>query len=82
MMTNPVSGPPYGGIQSVLDEGPPRYDAARVLAAGAMTFLLSGDLRLAMRATRLLIGEERASRRLGGQEPRAGRRRVWKRQRT
>jgi hypothetical protein len=79
MMTNSVSGAPYGGIQSAFDEGPRRHDAARVLAAGAMTFLLSGDLRLAMRATRLLIGEERASRRMGGQEPRARRRRVWKR---
>jgi hypothetical protein len=82
MMTNSVSGPPYGGVRSVLDDGPPRYDVARVLAAGAMTFLLSGDLPLAVRATRLLIGEDHASRRASGQEPRARRRSVWKRQRT
>lgn len=82
MMTNSISGPPYGDIQSVFDEGPRRYDAARVLAAGTMTFLLSGDLRLAMRATRLLIGEEHASRQVAGGESRARRRRMSKRQGT
>lgn len=81
-MTNSVSGPHHAGVHSVLDEGPPRHDVARVLAAGAMTFLLSGDLRLAMRATRLLIEDDHASRRINARDPQAHRRRMGKRERT
>jgi hypothetical protein len=41
-------------------KAPDREDTGSVFAAGAMTFLLSGDLRLAMRATRLLIADAHA----------------------
>lgn len=37
----------------------PADGLAGVITAGAMTFLLSGDLRLAMRATRLVIADGR-----------------------
>jgi len=82
MMTNSLSCPHDAGIHSVLDVGPPRHDMARVLAAGAMTFLLSGDLRLAMRATRLLIEDDHASRRIHARSPQAHRRRIGKPERT
>jgi hypothetical protein len=36
-------------------------ELAGLIAAGVMTFLLSGDLRLATRATRLLIADDRSS---------------------
>jgi hypothetical protein len=38
-----------------------RSELAGLIAAGVMTFLLSGDLRLATRATRLLIADDRSS---------------------
>jgi hypothetical protein len=37
--------------------GDDRSELAGLIGAGVMTFLLSGDLRLATRATRLLIAE-------------------------
>jgi hypothetical protein len=38
-----------------------RSELAGLITAGVMTFLLSGDLRLATRATRLLIADDRPS---------------------
>jgi hypothetical protein len=58
-----------------------RYDrpgTAGLVTAGAMTALLSGDVRLAVRATRLLIDDSKPS--LQGSPPSATRlRRVWRR---
>jgi hypothetical protein len=38
-----------------------RSELAGLITAGVMTFLLSGDLRLATRATRLLITDDHSS---------------------
>jgi hypothetical protein len=53
------------------DETSSADGVASVITAGAMTFLLSGDLRLAVRATRLLIADGREN------DP-GGRGRRWK----
>jgi hypothetical protein len=55
-----------------------RQGTAGLVTAGAMTALLSGDLRLAVRATRLLIGDNKQN--PAATPKRAARlRRVWRR---
>ncbi len=57
---------------------PERQGTAGLVTAGAMTALLSGDVRLAIRATRLLIDDNKQASQ--GVRPRATRlRRVWRR---
>ena len=61
---------------------PESHGTAGVLTAGAMVALLSGDVRLAVRATRLMIDDGKQSSHQGSQatQPRATRlRRVWRR---
>lgn len=53
-----MSGHGHAGLGTTSD-GRPQDGVAGIVAAGAMTFLLSGDLRLALRATRLLIEDNR-----------------------
>jgi hypothetical protein len=56
-----------------------REDTGSVFAAGAMAFLLSGDLRLAMRATRLLMADAHAPAPHQQRRLRAGTRRMRRR---
>jgi hypothetical protein len=57
----------------------PDESVAGLLAAGAMTALLSGDVRLAVRATRVLIGDRKTDARdSAAKDPHRGRR-VWRR---
>jgi len=57
---------------------PEKHGTTGLVTAGAMTALLSGDVRLAVRATRLLIDDNKQSSQ--GVQPRATRfRRVWRR---
>jgi hypothetical protein len=51
-----------------------RSELPGLITAGVMTFLLSGDLRLATRATRLLIADGGAAPADAQTPPRAGRR--------
>jgi hypothetical protein len=53
-----MSGHGHAGLGATSDERP-QDGVAGIVAAGAMTFLLSGDLRLALRATRLMIEDNR-----------------------
>jgi hypothetical protein len=57
---------------------PDRQSAAGIVTAGAITALLSGDVRLAVRATRLLMEEGRTSPQSSTLEPRR-RLRGWRR---
>lgn len=56
---------------------PQRSEKVKTIVDAAMTFLLSGDPRLAARATRVIVEERRPA---SGQSPHPSRtRRVWKR---
>jgi hypothetical protein len=72
----PGAGPSTQPSQHEDKETPRNRD---VIAAGAVAFMLSGDLRLATRATRLLISDEAQS--FGGVISATRSRRVWKRRR-
>jgi len=52
---------------------------AGLVAAGAMTVLLSGDVRLAVRATRMLIDDDKASDARRSSQGSRRRARVWRR---
>jgi hypothetical protein len=58
---------------------PAASGVAGLVAAGAMTALLSGDVRLAVRATRLLIDDDKTSDDGRGSRGSSRRARVWRR---
>ncbi len=83
MMTDfAVMESPQSDVQTPRRQAPrpDRQGAAGLVTAGAITALLSGDVRLAVRATRLLIDDDKTNSRPEPQAPRATRfRRAWSR---
>lgn len=78
-MTADLNGPTETISSSTRWLGSPEHQSvAGLVAAGAMTALLSGDVRLAVRATRLLMSDDEAGPRKrtlnAGRGPR-----VWRR---
>lgn len=79
MTTDPTAGSmEIAGSSSRWLGDPEKQSVAGLVAAGAMTALLSGDVRLAVRATRLLMDDGNAdSQSPMGDSRRGGR--VWRR---